>query len=271
MKIQLLSDTHNEFLQIPRWTNSSVPLWDGHIPVTDADVIILAGDIDVGTKGVIWAIEESERLQKTIIYVPGNHEYYGGDLSSIRSSLFQYAKKSQDDANDKTGVYVLDENEIIIQDVRFLGCTLWSDYLADPNTNQSTAMEFARNGINDHHVIRYHGQTFTPEDALNLHIKARKWLKLKLSENFSGKTVVITHHGPSMACQHKQFPISPISGAFHSNLDDLIELPDLWIYGHTHSCLDTYIGKSRLISNQFGYSEKKSCNEFNSKLLIELT
>lgn len=270
MKLQILSDTHNEFLRAPTWTNSSTPLWGGRIPVTDADIVILAGDIDIGAEGVTWATQESERLQKPIIYVPGNHEYYGGELTSIRSSLFECAKESQKDTNDKVGVYLLDENEIIIQDVRFLGCTLWSDYKADPKTNQSDAMMFCGSRINDHHVIRYHDKPFTPVEALALHESARDWLKLKLSEEFTGKTVVISHHGASLACQHKKYSTSPITGAFLSNLDNLIEMADLWICGHSHSNIDTKINVTRLVSNQYGYHGNEVCEDFNAEFVIEL-
>lgn len=270
MKIQILSDTHNEFLRVPSWANSSTPIWNGRIPKTDADLIILAGDIDTGTEGVTWAAHESERLQKPIIYVPGNHEYYGGDLPTIRSSLFQCAEESQKNTNDKIGVYLLDENEVIIQDVRFLGCTLWSDYKAYPNTNQHDAMLFAGSRINDHHVIRYLDKPFTPEDALTLHTKARDWLKLKLSEEFTGKTVVITHHGASLACQHKHYPMGPVTGAFLSKLDNLIEMADLWICGHSHSNVDTIISGTRLVSNQYGYHGREVCEDFNAAFVIEL-
>ena len=75
MKIQLLSDLHNEFLRSGK--QHADKKWQGFIPDSDADIIILAGDIDTGTQGLEWAIAESERLAKDIIYVAGNHEFYG--------------------------------------------------------------------------------------------------------------------------------------------------------------------------------------------------
>ena len=269
MKIQILSDVHNEFIKSRVLYNTDND-WGAIIPETDADVIVLAGDIGIRNEGVIWASQESKRLNKPIIYIPGNHEYYNGDLQLVRSTLFQTAEESQKNTEDECCVYVLDEHEIVIQGVRFLGCTLWSDYLADPNTFQNDAMNIVGECLNDHHIIRYQGKLFTTEDALALHLQARNWLEQKLSEDFEGNTVVVTHHGPSLICQHQSFEVGPISGAFYSDLDKLVGKADLWIYGHTHSCLDTVINGTRLIANQYGYSGRETCKEFNSRFIVEL-
>lgn len=85
MKIQLLSDLHNEFLRNGK--TSPNHLWSGSIPETDADIIILAGDIDTGTNGAEWAISESERLEKNVIYVLGNHEFYGHEYHSMKDKI----------------------------------------------------------------------------------------------------------------------------------------------------------------------------------------
>ena len=83
MKIQILSDLHNEFLRNGK--KNPTRKWSAVIPETDADIIILAGDIDTGTKGAEWAILESERLGKPILYVLGNYEFYGhDDLALLR-------------------------------------------------------------------------------------------------------------------------------------------------------------------------------------------
>ena len=74
MKLQILSDLHLEMVR---------PAYVWRISETTAGLIILAGDIGVGTAGVRWAITEAERLGKTAIYVPGNHEYYGERLSVL--------------------------------------------------------------------------------------------------------------------------------------------------------------------------------------------
>ena len=98
MKIQLLSDLHNEFLRNGK--HSPDHKWTGVIPETEADIVVLAGDIDTGTNGIEWAIKESERLAKDIIYVLGNHEYYGHEYHRLKEKI---AKHCED-----TSVYCLD-------------------------------------------------------------------------------------------------------------------------------------------------------------------
>lgn len=62
MKLHILNDLHLEFSTFDP-------------PQTDADVVVLAGDIDKSDKGVYWAREAFPNKQ--ILYVPGNHEFYG--------------------------------------------------------------------------------------------------------------------------------------------------------------------------------------------------
>lgn len=261
-KLQILSDTHNEFFRRHSSKESINGLWACKIPSTDADIIILAGDIDKGIKGVEWAINESKRLNKSIVYVPGNHEYYGFDIPEALAEMR--------DITMDTNVHVLDNDSIILQGVRILGTTLWTDYKADKNTIQKTAMEIVSHSLNDHRLISYEGKTFTTQQALALHLKSREWLLQNLNLPFDGPTVVVTHHGPSDTCQHKKYPLSPISTAFHSQMDDFVGMADLWIYGHTHSNLDTLVNGTRLISNQFGYVSHEENNDFNSCLTINI-
>ncbi len=85
MKIQLLSDPHNEFL--PNSKQLDGHLWSGCIPETDADVILLADDIDTGTKSAEWAVAESQRLGNPILYVLGNHEFYRHEYFSVKQNV----------------------------------------------------------------------------------------------------------------------------------------------------------------------------------------
>ena len=211
----------------------------------DADMIVLAGDIHTGTKGIEWAIAESDSLNTPFIYVLGNHEFYGHDHRKLLNETKVLTKG--------TRVYLLENESMVIDGVRFLGCTLWTDYRAYHNCSQEEAMAEAERFINDHRVIRFGGRPFFPRDALNLHQGSRDWLSKQLARPFNGKTVVVTHHGPSPACQDESYELSPITSAFWSDLGHLIEKPDLWIYGHTHRSLDTDVRGTRLVSNQQGY------------------
>lgn len=266
MKVQILSDLHNEFLEGRAQSRGdfNYKTWTGNIPQTDADIIVLAGDIDIGARGIKWAVEESNRLDKKIIYVSGNHEYYSREY-------FTNLKNMRDAAND-SNVYFLENNEIQIDGIRILGSTLWTDYNVVPGLDTYLVMKECGHALNDHRVIRIAGDNeyFSPKDARRIHIESVNWLKSKLNEDTDCRaTLVVTHHGPSELCQHIKYPVSPISAAFHSDLTQLVEKADCWVYGHTHSNLDVMVGKCRLVSNQSGYP-REDVPDFNSIKIVEL-
>ncbi|MBY4678266.1 metallophosphoesterase [Marinobacterium arenosum] len=257
MKIQLLSDLHIEFF------GDAVERF--HIEPTDAELIVLAGDIGVGTDGMQWAIEQAERLGRPILYVPGNHEYYFQDLPTNRRALRELSADSP--------VQLLDDDQWISQGVRFLGCTLWTDYRATRQRKKS--LDAARRMMNDHRLIVNGERVFSPEDAEQLHQRSLAWLKDRLGEPFAGRTVVISHHGPSPLAQHPGFPMHAITGAFWSDLEYLMGAPiDLWLFGHTHMCLDETINGTRLVSNQQGYrrglDQPWEVREYDPGFVLEL-
>ncbi|MCH7880844.1 MAG: metallophosphoesterase [Proteobacteria bacterium] len=265
MKIQLLSDLHNEFLR--NGEKSPGHKWAGSIPDTNADIIILAGDIDTGTKGAEWAISESERLAKNIIYVLGNHEFYGNEYYSLKQKISKRC--------EGTGVYCLDPDVYIQEGVRFIGTTLWTDYKADISMPQDLIMYYVDKALADHKEIKYKSgnsyRRFKPLDALAIHIKELNWIERQLDSLHEGKTVVVTHHGPHPVCQHPVYPVDEMSTAFHSDLSSLIAKNDIdvWVYGHTHANLDKVIFDTRIISNQAGCPGENISN-FNASFTFEL-
>jgi len=265
MKIQFMSDIHLELRRGMVYETGAIDnkKFNGMIPQASSDVVILAGDIHVGHHGVEWAIEEAESLRKPIIYVAGNHEFYHREYNSNLKNMRSAAKKSD-------LVYFLERDEVMLNDVRFLGTTFWTSY-ALPKIDMRVALHECEQCLNDHRLIR-----FTPEKrfltkyAQKLHMESVNWLIKKFKEKtLAKKTVVITHHGPSTTCQHKEFKVSPISAAFHSDRDELLKYADLWVYGHTHSNLDTEINGCRLVSNQAGYP-KEDVPDFNAVKIIEI-
>ena len=265
MKIHLLSDLHNEFLRNGK-TNPN-HLWSGSIPETDADIIILAGDIDTGTNGAEWAISESERLAKNIIYVLGNHEFYGHEYNSVREKIARLC--------EGTGVHCLDPGAYLQDGVRFIGTTLWTDYEAAISVSRDVSMFYVEKALLDHRKITYRSgsscRIFKPLDALAIHEKELNWLAKQLDSPHQGETVVVTHHGPHPVCQHPDYSVDEMSAAFHSDLGHLIAKNniDVWVYGHTHANLDKVIFNTRIISNQAGYPGE-GVRGFDAGFTIEL-
>lgn len=232
-KIHIVSDIHIEFADLV-------------LPETNADIIILAGDIGVGINGLQWAQQQASQQQKPCLYIPGNHEFYRHDLLLL-AQMQQMAESSL--------VTVMNQNIIVHQEVRFLGCMLWTDFEVLGIENKAAAMDLARTKMSDFSLISLHGQRFTPEDSVAWFSRDRDWLIDTLSQPFSGKTVVITHHAPSRQFTDPKFTGQLMNAAFKSNLDYLMAdyKIDLWIHGHTHHCTDYTIANTRVFSNQRGY------------------
>lgn len=82
LRIQLASDLHLELFEV------SFPGERLIAPAPDADLLVLAGDVANG----IRAIELFADWPVPVLYVAGNHEYYGLSWESTRVDLEQAAR-----------------------------------------------------------------------------------------------------------------------------------------------------------------------------------
>ena len=265
MKIQIASDLHLEFLQ-HAWPDERLIE-----PAPGADVLVLAGDIADGTDPLRLFADWSERSKVPIIFVAGNHEFYGHVMDPMIQKMRESAREC--------GIYFLENDRVDIGGVRFLGTTLWTDYRLDANRTQSHQMAYAQDSLNDHRLIRLGRQVFLAKDALHRHEVARAWLVEELAKPFGGKTVVVTHHGPHPRSVHPRFAGSPLNAAFMSDLSDLMPAVDLWLHGHVHDGFDYRVGGCRVVANPAGYIRNRHANpeefqfenaSFHRSLLVEL-
>jgi predicted phosphodiesterase len=229
----------------------------------DADVLVLAGDIARGTDGIAWARAGSDG--RPVLYVAGNHEFYGHSAPALVDKLRAAANGSP--------VHVLENDAIVLDGVRFLGCTLWSDFDFDGAENREKSMRLCERVVNDYKHIEYSdaGRTLAPEDTREFHLESRRWLAERLEEAHDGPTVVITHNAPLIRRRPRQALWRAIAGAFASDLTELMgsDLVDLWIYGHTHRSADLEIRGTRVLSNPRGYPHEPVA-DFDPQLVIEL-
>lgn len=252
MKIHVLSDIHLEFSPFDP-------------PTTDADLVVLAGDIGQHTAGIEWAIKTwwglppwndvSGSYAKPLLYVLGNHEAYRAEYHGIRREIQRRAEWAR---SQGAKIWVLDNDSAEIEGVRFLGTTLWTDYQLYGAAQMAYAMREAERRLTDHQAIRCapYG-AFKPSHALSLHREAVVWLAAELDKPYSGKTVVITHHLPSMLSVPERFRRDNLSAAFASNLDELVKQADLWIHGHTHDNCSYRLGRCRVVCNPRGYVRQR--------------
>lgn len=266
IKLHVLSDLHCE-----------ITTWEA--PVTDADVVVLAGDIGAHTHGLEWAAQQPAFRGKLILYTPGNHEFYQAEMIGLRKQLYRKAEALRSDGH---AIHVLDNDALEIDEVRFLGSTLWTDYrLFGDGVEMAFAMSEAKHGLSDHSVIFFadrgtqldsysmRNRFFLPQHAERLHRQSRVWLSEQLSKDHSGKTVVVSHHLPSMLSVADRFKGDVLSAAFASNLEALVEMADLWVHGHTHVASDYYFGKCRVVCNPRGYPGERGTG-FRSDFIVEV-
>lgn len=235
MKIQLLSDLH-------------LSVHPMEIPHTDADVVVLAGDLQRPAAAMAWA----RQFAQPVLYVAGNHEFYGSDLVTTQAALREQASGS--------AVRVLEREQWHHRGVRFLGCTLWSDYRLHASTElRDEGLRQATELVRDFSRIRVapdFGERFTPAISQLLFDSAVAWLEARFAEAPDVPTVVITHYAPSRGSIAARFEGSPLNACFISDLEAQIRRwqPRLWLHGHVHDSFDYRIGATRVVTNPRGYA-----------------
>lgn len=250
-RFRVFSDLHLEFFD---WTP----------PLAAADAILLAGDISVGTHGIEWARRQFP--DTPVVYVPGNHEFYGAHLPDAVEELKAAARA--------LGIYLLDGDECVFGGTRFLGATLWTDYALYGSTpaDLERAMADAAEEMNDFQMIRWSGgRKFEPALVRELHLTRAAWLAQRLAEPFDGPTVVVTHHLPHRRSIHPKFAATRSNPCFASDLDHLVRSPvALWVHGHTHESIDYVSNGTRVVCNPRGYLPGEPNAAFDPTGLVEL-
>jgi predicted phosphodiesterase len=244
MRLHILSDLH---LEREEFT----------LPDVDAGVVVLAGDIHRGTAGIEWAAG----LGRPVLYVAGNHEFYGEAFPDLIGELRAAAAG--------TGVHVLENDEVVIDGVRFLGCALWSDFEFDGAENRERSMDLCAQLVNDYKLIRRDGRALAPRDTRGAHLESRAWLAERLAVPHDGPTVVVTHHCPVIRGRPDGSVLRAVAGAFASDLSELMGPPALWVFGHTHRAADLAVAGTRVLSNPRGYP-KQPVAEFDPALAVDL-
>ncbi len=272
MKLRILSDLHIEFFPF-----SIPPL------ATDPEtVLVLAGDIGViADKTPLQAFLQKAADQfKAIVMVLGNHEYYRSVWPEAINELRRWMLPDN--------VHILEKTSVDIDDLVFLGTTLWSDF----ENESPLSMMHCQRYINDFRVIgmrpgmkrRYpfpDTVNFSPADALEEHRASCQWLGAHMAEkDATGKRmVVVTHHGVAPGSINPKYVDSPTNGAFVSDLSELLITgrPRLVIHGHVHDSVDYTLGDSghpiRVIANPRGYTKKEGTQEnkcFDPMLTVEV-
>lgn len=261
--LRVLSDIHLEFGPL------DLPVMHGE----NKQILIIAGDMGLADHPFTFipALHEWSMRFQDIIYVPGNHEYYG---TSILRGIPKIKEAIQNE--DLANVHVLNNEVIRINEVSFVCSTMWASY----NKQSPNTMYQAQLWMNDHIKIRTgplhkpYERAFKPQDAYEEFLKAINFIfpTIKKEKYISKHVVVVTHHAPSYQSLSTKHKSDDLSGAYASELgEEILDAdPDVWIHGHIHESVGYEIGATAILSNPRGYYPDALNPNFNPKFLIEL-
>lgn len=272
MRILVMSDLHLELWRnAPKEAQEQLKALQPNLVASRPDLVVLAGDIDVGDRAVAWAHQTFPTLP--VVYVHGNHEAYGQNIDTLKSKLAAACSAT-------SHIHFLDRGELFLGGVRFLGVTLWTDFLLLGSGSTLEAMQSAAIELNDYRRIRLAKggyRKIKPLDVAQWHWEDRIWLQERLEEPFDGMTVVVTHMAPSSRSIPERYRGQLLSAAFASELDALVSKADLWVHGHIHDSMDYRLGKARVVCNPLGYPLRDPdgnwCREnsmYDPNLVIEI-
>lgn len=254
MKLQILSDYHLEFYPTTKIRN------------VGSDVLVMAGDI-VTVKGLLNNefddfFEYISTQFKDLIYVLGNHEHYNYTFNKSVDDLRNYLSKY-------SNIHVLDDQSIEINNVKFIGSTLWTDV----NNNCPITIEALKNYLNDFRLINYINEfgnykVFHPTTAALLHSHSKQFIKQQTVDH--EKCVVVTHHAPSYRSIHEKYKCDKyMNHGYASYLEDMmIDNIKVWIHGHVHSPSDYIVNNTRVVCNPHGYRNEGV--KYKGDLVVEI-
>ena len=278
MKIQLLSDLHLEVH--PHWQPTPAP---------GADVLVLAGDIGSYQAGSLLQdpdfglarFSPKQGWPTPVLLVPGNHEYDTQDFDAAHARLRETA--------ERLGMVWLEREIVVLQGVRFVGTTLWTDFDAlapkppaasgsGPATanllaQQLKARDKASRAANYYlrkTLVTRQGEPWLAPGLREQALACQAWLRNALTTPFDGPTVAVTHFAPSLKSADVRYGLTPGTAGFCNALDELLPLAQLWLHGHLHAPSDYVHQGCRVVANPLGYARKNEQATFQSQMLIEV-
>lgn len=250
------------------------------VQIPDADVCLLGGDVTEGFQNAIHWAGNIIAQKMPVIMVHGNHDVYRSSIDRANSESKFLAKAFN--------IHFLENDEIVLNGVRFVGATLWTDYrlpIGGMYANRTVKerlkdifhivpRELADFGEIHRSDERAEGETgfITIQELIRRHEESRAYIDGVLATPFDGRTVVLTHHAPLGRSIHPSFEGEITNAAFASDLSDLISKrkPDVWVHGHVHHFLDYIEDETRIICNARGHSGQKNPSNFRWDFTFEV-
>lgn len=267
MKIQLLSDLHLEVHPHLRIA-----------PAPQADLLVLAGDIGSYQPGSLLTDSDFGLARFSphkgwpvpVVYVPGNHEYDGLDFDAAHARLRNTC--------ERLGIIWLERESRVIDGVRLVGTTLWSDFdalaLQAPLAQRLKAREKAFRAANFYlrkALTTRDGAPWLADGVRAQALACQQWLREALATPFDGVTVAVTHFAPSLHSADPRYGLVPGTAGFCNGLDELTHGVRFWLHGHLHCPSDYRIGDCRVRANPLGYAGKGEQDAFRADCVIDVS
>ena len=227
---EYISDTHMNW-----WKYDSVQLmtlFPGLAPT-----LILAGDIGDPDEPTLYRILDIVvKKYKTVIYVPGNHEFYLREPNSKKTpaSVLAWFQSLE---SKWPNFHFLYRKTMVLDDVRIIGATCW--------TTSPKETEWA-------HMISEEGR------------KDREFIEQVLSRS-KEPCLVVTHYPPTLKVLTSDYSDKISQYDYAQSLEYMFRYPlHTWIFGHVHQVHNVEIpyssslagaGTIRLLCNPFGYPQ----------------
>jgi len=258
MLVRLASDLHLEFGR---------DNYEKMIPSTSSDidtVLVVPGDIHVGSKACDDFLPRMGDRFCHVIYVLGNHEFYGYDLAEVADLV-------REKLDSFSNISLLDDSSVVLHGVRFIGSTLWTDV----NNRNPIDIQLVRRAMSDYYYIKNNGSGLKVEDTIDRHEKSVRFIESSLEDKFDGPNVIATHHGPSYKSAHPRYlgnSSEPLNVAFYSNLEYLMNFYniDYWFHGHTHSTVEYEVNGCKVRMNPRGYGDVAENRNYDPFFQVEV-
>lgn len=280
-RIWALSDLHQEFVRDKDESRNPLVAFDPALHAPDHfDIVAVAGDVDVPlSRSLEWL---ASRFPGTpVLYTPGNHDFFNEKGDKNQRTMRELTEAGRETA-DRLGIHLLMNDQVVLNGTRFIGATLWTDFMSvGPGNLQAKTNEAAgRFGMNDYRRIKREStahpgrrKALRPQDTIREHKVSRQFIETVLEEPFTGPTMVMTHHAPHPNSLNNQY--DSLNFCYASNLSLLLEgptAPDAWLHGHVHKRLDYEVGRTRVYSNPRGYQfdPRDLGNGFDPSFVIEI-
>jgi len=252
MKVQYCSDLHLEFKENHEFLKRNPIKAEGEIMVLAGDIMPFA-IMDRFNDFLDYLSDSFE----AVYWIPGNHEYYYDDIDKRVSAFTEKIRKN---------VFLINNKQIECKGVNFIFSTLWSHISPQNQWRLSQS-------VSDFMVIKDNGGKLSPDKFNLLHKESVAFLRSAIENNKGGKSIIVTHHVPTLMHYPEKYKNSPINEAFAVELYDLIENcgADFWIYGHHHINIPVFrIGETQLVTNQLGYVQNNEQAGFRNDKVIEI-